>query len=285
MEMSTNNLGEELEKIKKDSVHGATYLILRILDVLEQVLSIDGIYIDKERIIKDLEDIKNVHSEMIEFAVLLDEIKENFSLRNIRFLKDTYLQAREIVTKNLARYLIDTDVKQVLTMSYSSLIERGLIHWESLANSSRDVMIHVLESRPMKEGLILLKNLKRSMKRSQFTYWIDAAMGLALDQVDCVLLGMDRMYADGCVMNKVGSLPLAVVAREKEVPVVVVGTSFKKDRSKCPHGSRSYKGILRSPSEILDPAFLQDPSIIVRNVYFELIPSRYITKIITEEPL
>jgi methylthioribose-1-phosphate isomerase len=40
--------------------------------------------------------------------------------------------------------------------------------------------------------------------------------------VDAVLIGADRIAADGSVANKVGSYPLAVLARHHGVPFVVV---------------------------------------------------------------
>ena len=52
----------------------------------------------------------------------------------------------------------------------------------------------------------------------------DGAAGslFAAGEVDAVLIGADRIAADGSVANKVGSYPLAVLARHHGVPFVVV---------------------------------------------------------------
>ena len=44
----------------------------------------------------------------------------------------------------------------------------------------------------------------------------------AAGEVDAVLIGADRIAADGSVANKVGSYPLAVLARYHHVPFIVV---------------------------------------------------------------
>jgi methylthioribose-1-phosphate isomerase len=48
-----------------------------------------------------------------------------------------------------------------------------------------------------------------------------AASLMAAGQVDLVIIGADRIAADGSVANKVGSYPLAVLARHHRVPFVV----------------------------------------------------------------
>lgn len=48
-------------------------------------------------------------------------------------------------------------------------------------------------------------------------------------EVDAVLVGADRIAADGSVANKVGSYPLAVLARYHHVPFIVVAPSTTVD--------------------------------------------------------
>ena len=49
-----------------------------------------------------------------------------------------------------------------------------------------------------------------------------AASLMAAGQVDLVVVGADRIAADGSVANKVGTYGLAVLARHHDVPFVVV---------------------------------------------------------------
>ena len=64
-----------------------------------------------------------------------------------------------------------------------------------------------------------------------YTVLSDGAAGslFAGGEVDAVLIGADRIAADGSVANKVGSYPLAVLARYHHVPFVVVAPTSTVD--------------------------------------------------------
>ncbi|UNS97345.1 S-methyl-5-thioribose-1-phosphate isomerase [Streptomyces tubbatahanensis] len=79
------------------------------------------------------------------------------------------------------------------------------------------------ETRPLLQGarLTAYEAAKAGMAYSVLT---DGAAGslFASGEVDAVLVGADRIAADGSVANKVGTYPLAVLARHHRVPFVVV---------------------------------------------------------------
>ncbi|GAA3489158.1 S-methyl-5-thioribose-1-phosphate isomerase [Streptomyces cremeus] len=79
------------------------------------------------------------------------------------------------------------------------------------------------ETRPLLQGarLTAYEAARHSMA---YTLLTDNAAGslFAAGEVDAVLIGADRIAADGSVANKVGSYPLAVLAKYHHVPFVVV---------------------------------------------------------------
>ncbi|MGP3735474.1 S-methyl-5-thioribose-1-phosphate isomerase [Streptomyces sp. GDS52] len=79
------------------------------------------------------------------------------------------------------------------------------------------------ETRPLLQGarLTAYEAARRGMA---YTLLTDSAAGslFAAGEVDAVLIGADRIAADGSVANKVGSYPLAVLARYHHVPFIVV---------------------------------------------------------------
>ncbi|MEV6939136.1 S-methyl-5-thioribose-1-phosphate isomerase [Streptomyces sp. NPDC051132] len=79
------------------------------------------------------------------------------------------------------------------------------------------------ETRPLLQGarLTAYEAARRGMS---YTLLTDNAAGslFAAGEVDAVLVGADRIAADGSVANKVGSYPLAVLARYHHVPFIVV---------------------------------------------------------------
>ncbi|MEU8894074.1 S-methyl-5-thioribose-1-phosphate isomerase [Streptomyces sp. NPDC048442] len=79
------------------------------------------------------------------------------------------------------------------------------------------------ETRPLLQGarLTAYEAARNSMA---YTLLTDNAAGslFAAGEVDAVLIGADRIAADGSVANKVGSYPLAVLAKYHHVPFLVV---------------------------------------------------------------
>jgi methylthioribose-1-phosphate isomerase len=79
------------------------------------------------------------------------------------------------------------------------------------------------ETRPLLQGARLTA-YEAARSGMAYTLLTDNAAGslFAAGEVDAVLIGADRIAADGSVANKVGSYPLAVLARYHHVPFIVV---------------------------------------------------------------
>ncbi|MBZ6137656.1 MULTISPECIES: S-methyl-5-thioribose-1-phosphate isomerase [Streptomyces] len=79
------------------------------------------------------------------------------------------------------------------------------------------------ETRPLLQGARLTA-YEAARSDMAYTLLTDNAAGslFAAGEVDAVLVGADRIAADGSVANKVGSYPLAVLARYHHVPFIVV---------------------------------------------------------------
>jgi methylthioribose-1-phosphate isomerase len=114
-----------------------------------------------------------------------------------------------------------------------------------------------------------------------YTLLADNAAGslFAAGEVDAVLIGADRIAADGATANKVGSYPLAVLARYHRVPFVVVAPSTTVDLA-TPDGA-GIEVEQRPGSEVTDLA----PSPLGTQAYnpaFDVTPPELITAIVTE---
>uniref|UniRef100_J1ZUS7 Methylthioribose-1-phosphate isomerase n=1 Tax=Streptomyces auratus AGR0001 TaxID=1160718 RepID=J1ZUS7_9ACTN len=86
------------------------------------------------------------------------------------------------------------------------------------------------ETRPLLQGA-RLTGYEAARAGMAYTVLSDGAAGslFAAGEVDAVLIGADRIAADGSVANKVGSYPLAVLARYHHVPFVVVAPTSTVD--------------------------------------------------------
>ena len=88
------------------------------------------------------------------------------------------------------------------------------------------------ETRPLLQGA-RLTSYEAAREGMPYSVLTDGAAGslFAAGEVDAVLIGADRIAADGAVANKVGSYPLAVLARYHGVPFVVVAPVTTVDRA------------------------------------------------------
>ncbi|GHC69733.1 S-methyl-5-thioribose-1-phosphate isomerase [Streptomyces cinnamoneus] len=86
------------------------------------------------------------------------------------------------------------------------------------------------ETRPLLQGARLTA-YEAARAGMPYTLLTDNAAGslFSAGEVDAVLIGADRIAADGSVANKVGSYPLAVLARYHHVPFIVVAPTTTVD--------------------------------------------------------
>ncbi|MCX4823510.1 S-methyl-5-thioribose-1-phosphate isomerase [Streptomyces sp. NBC_01142] len=86
------------------------------------------------------------------------------------------------------------------------------------------------ETRPLLQGARLTA-YEAARSGMPYTLLTDNAAGslFAAGEVDAVLIGADRIAADGSVANKVGSYPLAVLAKYHHVPFIVVAPTTTVD--------------------------------------------------------
>jgi methylthioribose-1-phosphate isomerase len=109
-----------------------------------------------------------------------------------------------------------------------------------------------------------------------------AASLMASGQVDLVLTGADRIAADGSVANKVGTYGLAVLARQHDVPFVVVAPVSTVDLN-TPDGA-SIEVEFRADEEVATLAGWPVAPLGTQawNPAFDVTPAALITAIVTE---
>jgi methylthioribose-1-phosphate isomerase len=109
-----------------------------------------------------------------------------------------------------------------------------------------------------------------------------AATVLAKGRVNCVIVGTDRTAANGDVANKIGTYPLAVMARRHGVPFYVAAPLSSVDL-KCESGE-AIPIEERSPKEIVEFAGkpVAPKGVAVFNPAFDVTPAELVSAIITE---
>ncbi len=114
---------------------------------------------------------------------------------------------------------------------------------------------------------------------------VDSAAGLFMKrgEVDCVMVGADRIAANGDVANKIGTYTLAVVAKENGIPFYVAAPISTVDMS-IPSGE-DIPIEERDPQEVTHFRGKQTApeGVGACNPAFDVTPHRYIAAIVTEK--
>jgi methylthioribose-1-phosphate isomerase len=144
---------------------------------------------------------------------------------------------------------------------------------------------------------VLATETRPSLQGARLTAWELAREGIPVEiitdgmgghflshgQVEAVLVGADRIAANGDTANKVGTYGLAVLARENAVPFYVAAPTTTIDTA-CPSGAE-IPIEERAPGEVLSIAghAIAPAGVSARYVAFDVTPARYITAIVTDQ--
>jgi len=148
---------------------------------------------------------------------------------------------------------------------------------------AKDVFVYVDETRPLLQGA-RLTTYELDQNEIEYELIVDsmAANLMKEEMIDCVIIGADRIAANGDVVNKVGSYSLAVNCAYHKVPFYVAapGTSIDFD---IVTGDEVVIEE-RPPDEIrkINGEPVTGPEVPVLNQSFDLVPNTLISAIITE---
>lgn len=101
-------------------------------------------------------------------------------------------------------------------------------------------------------------------------------------RIGCVVVGADRIAANGDVANKIGTYSVAVLAKENGVPFYVAAPVSTLDLTLA---SGDQIPIEQRPASEVTHVFgvpVAPPDIAVQNPAFDVTPNRYVTAIVTE---
>jgi methylthioribose-1-phosphate isomerase len=153
----------------------------------------------------------------------------------------------------------------------------------SAHESGKDPTVWVDESRPVLQGSRLTA-WELAQLGIPATVLVDGAAGsvMARGEVDCVVVGADRIAANGDVANKIGTYSLAVLARHHRLPFYVAAPLATLDLQ-CRSGA-AIPVEQRAPDEValIGEHRVVPAGVAISNPAFDVTPARLITAIITE---
>jgi len=147
----------------------------------------------------------------------------------------------------------------------------------------KNIKVLATETRPLLQGArITTWELKKA--GIPVTLITDSMAGyfMSRGEVSCVIVGADRIAANGDTANKIGTYSLAVLAMENGIPFYVAAPTTTVDLSLATGDEIPIEQ--RSPEEVthIQGVSIAPDGIDVANPSFDVTPHRYISAIITE---
>ena len=178
-----------------------------------------------------------------------------------------------------ARVLTHCNAGALATAGFGTAL--GVIR--AAIEQGKKVAVLADETRPFLQGarLTAWELVKDGIDTTVITDNMAAAV-MRFDRVDLVVVGADRIAANGDVANKVGTYGVAVLAKEHGIPFYVAAPLSTVDMD-TPDGSgipieeRPAREVTHVGSARLTPEGAQ-----IRNPAFDVTPAQYVSAIITE---
>ena len=232
-----------------------------------------------------IERMKNVFAEAAQGGCAVDEIKQRLEAAARRIHDEDVESCRTMgahgaaLVPDRARILTHCNAGALATAGYGTAL--GVVR--AAAEQGKRVAVLADETRPFLQGarLTAWELVKDGIETTVITDNMAGAM-MRLGNVDLVVVGADRIAANGDVANKVGTYGVAVLAKEHGLPFYVAAPISTidlntPDGNRIPIEERSDREVTHVGSSRLTPEGAR-----IRNPAFDVTPSKYVTAIITE---
>jgi methylthioribose-1-phosphate isomerase len=179
-----------------------------------------------------------------------------------------------------ARILTHCNAGALATAGYGTAL--GVIR--AAAEGGKKVAVFADETRPFLQGarLTAWELVKDGIDTTVITDNMTASM-MRQANIDLVVVGADRIAANGDVANKIGTYGVAVLAKEHGIPFYVAAPLSTidlntPDGSGIPIEERNDREVTHVGSYRVTPEGAR-----IRNPAFDVTPAKYVTAIITEQ--
>jgi methylthioribose-1-phosphate isomerase len=230
--------------------------------------------------------MKRVFAESASSGQSVDQIKDRLDAEARGIHDEDVASCRalgghgaSLVPEN-ARVLTHCNAGALATAGYGTAL--GVIR--GAVEQGKNVAVLADETRPFLQGarLTAWELTRDGIDTTVITDNMSGAL-MRGGQIDLVVVGADRIAANGDVANKIGTYTVAVLAKEHGIPFYVAAPISTidlatPDGSQIPIEERNAREVTHLGSTRLTPQAAK-----VRNPAFDVTPSKYVTAIITEK--
>ena len=197
---------------------------------------------------------------------------------DIRANREMGRLGQELIPGN-ARILTHCNAGALATAGYGTAL--GVIR--AAVEAGKQIQVFADETRPFLQGARLTA-WELQKEGIPVTIITDNMAGYFMQKgaIDCVIVGADRIAANGDVANKIGTYSVAVLARENRIPFYVAAPISTMDPA-IPEG-RLIRIEERDPDEVrrIQGVQITPENAQVANPAFDVTPFRYVSAIITD---
>ena len=232
-----------------------------------------------------IERMKRTFAEAAQGGCSVDELKQRLVDDAQRIHDEDVASCRAMgahgatLVPDTARILTHCNAGALATAGYGTAL--GVVR--AAVEQGKKIAVMADETRPFLQGarLTAWELIKDGIDTTVITDNMSASM-MRLGHVDLVVVGADRIAANGDVANKVGTYGVAVLAREHGIPFYVAAPISTVDLSTAdgdgiPIEERNAREVTHVGSSRLTPEGAH-----IRNPAFDVTPAKFVTAIITE---
>ena len=218
----------------------------------------------------------------------VSEIKRALEEEALQIMEEDRICSRQMAKKGACllkdgdRVLTHCNAGALATADYGTAL--GVIY--RAKEEGKKVTVYADETRPLLQGA-RLTTWELLQGGVEVTLICDNMAGdlMQRGKIDKVLVGADRVAANGDVANKIGTYTLAVLAKENEIPFYVVCPISSIDLqilsgNMIPIEERDSREVTHFARKRVAPNGVK-----VYNPAFDITPAHYITAIITERQI
>ncbi len=249
-----------VKDIKSVRVQGAREIAIYALNFLQNFAKKNGFGLKLEVVAMMLEEARPT---AVVLHNALEIVKKEKKLSTIaKLLKQLETSKNEIA--KVGSRIVKRNSK-ILTHCHSG---------EALAiienSKNKKISVIATETEPLEQGIKTVKELAKN--KIPVTLITDSSVAHFMKDVDEVILGSDAIRKEG-IVNKIGTLQVALAAKEFKKPFYVVGNSLKFD-------TRKKLVIEERPPKEVHPKL---KGVKIRNPAFDLVPWKYVSAVVTEK--
>ena len=218
----------------------------------------------------------------------IPQVKRALEEEALQIMEEDRIRSRQMAKKGASllkdgdRVLTHCNAGALATADYGTAL--GVIY--RAKEEGKKVTVYADETRPLLQGA-RLTTWELLQGGVEVTLICDNMAGdlMQRGKIDKVLVGADRVAANGDVANKIGTYTLAVLAKENEIPFYVVCPISSIDLqilsgNMIPIEERDSREVTHFAGKRVAPNGVK-----VYNPAFDITPAHYITAIITERQI